>query len=148
MAREAIDARLALLPAESRPLHECGGRSLREDIYAERDNPPFDRVCMDGIAIRSDAFVRGLRRFTLQATQPAGAPALTLSDPESAIEVMTGAMPPRGADCLIPLEEYDVVAGTVSLKDTASGEPYRNVQRRGSDSQPGEPMLKVGTRLC
>jgi molybdopterin molybdotransferase len=147
MAREAIDARLAPLPAESRSLDDCLGRTLREDIYAERDNPPFDRVCMDGIAIRSDAFIRGLRRFTLQATQPAGAPALTLSDPESAIEVMTGAITPRGADCVIPLEEYDVVASTVALKDSASGEPYRNVQRRGSDSQPGVPMLRAGTRL-
>jgi len=147
MAREAIDARLALLPAESRPLSECVGRTLREDIYAERDNPPFDRVCMDGIAIRSDAFGRGLRRFTLQATQPAGAPALTLLSPESAIEVMTGAIMPRGTDCVVPLEEYDVVALTVSLKDTASGEPHRNVQRRGSDSQPGVPMLRSGTRL-
>lgn len=147
MAREAIDARLAVLPVESRPLSECVGRILREDIYAERDNPPFDRVCMDGIAILSEAFLRGLRHFTLQATQPAGAPALTLSGPESAIEVMTGAVTPRGADCIIPLEEYDLVSGTVSLKENASGEPYRNVQRRGSDSEPGVPMLTVGTRL-
>jgi molybdopterin molybdotransferase len=147
MARAAIDARLAPLPAESRPLSECIGRTLREDIYAERDNPPFDRVCMDGIAIRSEAFSGGLRRFTIQATQPAGAPALTLSSPESAIEVMTGAMTPRGTDCVVPLEEYDVVAGAVTLKDVASGEPYRNVQRRGSDSQPGVPMLKTGVVL-
>jgi molybdopterin molybdotransferase len=147
MARAAIDAHLALQPAELRPFHECIGQTLREDIYAERDNPPFDRVCMDGIAIRSDSFVRGLRRFTIQATQPAGAPALTLSSPGGAIEVMTGAITPRGTDCVIPLEEYDVVADTVSLKDTASGEPYRNVQRRGSDSQPGVPMLKTGMRL-
>jgi molybdopterin molybdotransferase len=147
MAREAIDARLTRLPAESRPLNECIGRTLREDIYAERDNPPFDRVCMDGIAIRSDALVRGQRHFTIQATQPAGAPALTLSSPAGAIEVMTGAITPRGTDCVIPLEEYDLVGGTVSLKDTASGEPYRNVQRRGSDSQLGVPMLRIGMRL-
>jgi molybdopterin molybdotransferase len=147
MAREAIDARLARLPDESRPFSECIGQTLREDIYAERDNPPFDRVCMDGIAIRNDAFARGVRRFTIEATQAAGSPALTLSNIEGAIEVMTGAMMPRGADCVIPLEEYDVVAGTVSLKDTASADPYRNVQRRGSDSKPGVPMLKAGTRL-
>ena len=126
---------------------ECSGQILREDVYAERDNPPFDRVCMDGIAIRSDAFVRGVRRFTVEATQAAGSPALTLSGIEGAVEVMTGAMMPRGADCVIALEEYDLVAGTVSLKDLASGEPHRNVQRRGSDSKPGVPMLKAGARL-
>jgi molybdopterin molybdotransferase len=102
---------------------------------------------MDGIAIRSDAFIRGKRRFAMEATQAAGSPALTLSNIEGAVEVMTGAMLPRGTDCVIPLEEYDVVGGTVSLKDNASGELYRNVQRRGSDSKPGVPMLKEGTRL-
>ena len=147
MAREAIDARLAPAPVEVLPLSECVGQILREDVYAERDNPPFDRVCMDGIAIRSEVFGKGVRRFTIEATQAAGAPALTLSGAEAAIEVMTGAMMPRGTDCVIPLEEYDVTAGIVSLKDKASGEPYRNVQRRGSDSQPGVPMLRAGARL-
>jgi molybdopterin molybdotransferase len=56
-------------------------------------------------------------------------------------------MMPRGTDCVIPLEEYDVTGGVVSLKDKVSGEPYRNVQRRGSDSQPGVPMLRAGARL-
>jgi molybdopterin molybdotransferase len=147
MAREAIDARLVRLPAESRPLSESIGQTLREDVYAERDNPPFDRVCMDGIAIRSDAFIRGVRRFTIEATQAAGSPALSLSSLEGAVEVMTGAMMPRGTDCVIPMEEYDEVAGTVSLKDKAAGEPYRNVQRRGSDSKSDVPMLKAGIRL-
>ncbi len=147
MARELIDARLAPAPEERRPLSECIGRTLREDVYAERDNPPFDRVCMDGIALRSEAVGNGLRRFTIEAMQAAGTPSLTLSSPAGAIEVTTGAMMPRGTDCVIPLEEYDVEAGIVSLKDQASVEPYRNVQRRGSDSQPGVPMLKAGTRL-
>ena len=147
MAREAIDARLVRTPAELRPLKECVGQILREDVYAERDNPPFDRVCMDGVAIRSEVLGKGVRRFAIEAMQPAGAPALTLSAPEGAIEVMTGAMIPRGTDCVIPLEEYDAEAGIVTLKDSASGEPYRNVQRRGSDSQPGVPMLRAGIRL-
>lgn len=147
MAQEAIDVRLAPAPAELRRLSECVGHVLREDVYAERDNPPFDRVCMDGIAMRSDAFGKGVRRFTIEAMQAAGTPALTLSGPEGAIEVTTGAMMPRTSDCVIPLEEYDVEAGIVSLRDTASAEPYRNVQRRGSDSQPGVPMLRAGIRL-
>jgi molybdopterin molybdotransferase len=138
---------LAPAPVEVLPLSECVGQILREDVYAERDNPPFDRVCMDGMAIRSEVFGKGVRRFVIEATQAAGAPALTLSGAEAAIEVMTGATMPRGTDCVIPLEEYDVTAGIVSLKDKASGEPYRNVQRRGSDSQPGVPMLRAGARL-
>ncbi len=147
MAREAIDARLAPAPAELRPLSECVGEILRQDVHAERDNPPFDRVCMDGIAVRSEAIAQGIRRFTIAAMQAAGAPALTLARQEGAIEVMTGAIMPRDSDCVIPLEEYDLDAGIVSLKEGVSGEPYRNVQRRGSDSRPGVPMLSAGTRL-
>src|SRR6516225_2288927 len=105
MAFEAIAARLTPLPAESRPLEQCIGQTLRQDVYAERDNPPFDRVCMDGIAIASRA--AGQRTFTIEALQAAGAPAVGVSNPANAIEVMTGAMLPHGTDCVIPSEEYD-----------------------------------------
>lgn len=135
------------LPAESRPLEQCIGQTLREDIYAERDNPPFDRVCMDGIAINSNALARGQRQYPIAGVQPAGSPALRLPSDVVAIEVMTGAMMPIGTDCVIPLEEYDLLDGVVSLKEKAQGEPYRNVQQRGSDSRPGVPMLTTGMRL-
>ncbi|MGH8265769.1 MAG: molybdopterin molybdotransferase MoeA [Steroidobacteraceae bacterium] len=147
MAEAAIDARLTPLPAESRPLEQCIGQTLRQDIYAERDNPPFDRVCMDGIAIDSTAFGRGVRRYLIEATQAAGSPALTLANCEHAVEVMTGAILPHGTDCVIPLEEYAVADGIVSLNTDVVGKAYRNVQRRGADSQPGVAMLKAGTVL-
>jgi molybdopterin molybdotransferase len=147
MAQEAIAAELAPSPIESRALEQCIGQTLREDIYAERDNPPFDRVCMDGIAIDSAALAGGTRRYLIQAVQAAGSPALELAGADRAIEVMTGAIMPRGADCVIPMEEYDVSDGVVSLRAQAVGEPYRNVQRRGEDSRPGVPMLRAGTRL-
>jgi len=60
---------------------------------------------MDGVAITSDAFQRGVRRFTLQATQGAGVEPLRLQDGDHAIEVMTGAKIPRESDLVVPLEE-------------------------------------------
>jgi molybdopterin molybdotransferase len=120
---------------------------LRQDIYAERDNPPFDRVCMDGIAVDSAAVMGGLRRLAIEATQQAGTPAASLLHKDRAIEIMTGSMLPRGTDCVIPLEEYTLIDEVASLKDDSVAKPYRNVQRRGSDSQPGVPMLKTGTVL-
>jgi molybdopterin molybdotransferase len=147
MAQEAIDARVTPLPAETRPLAQCIGQTLREEIYAERDNPPFDRVGMDGIAVSAAAASKDQRRFRIEATQAAGAPPLTLSNPENAIEVMTGAMLPRGTDCVIPLEEYALADGVASLQSGVRSDLFRNVQRRGADSQPGVPMLRAGTRL-
>jgi molybdopterin molybdotransferase len=147
LAQAAIDARITVLPAEVRALRQCLGQTLRQDVYAERDNPPFDRVCMDGIAIDSAALARGVRRYSIEAMQPAGAPALTLNAPEHAVEVMTGAILPRGTDCVIPLEEYELREGVASLKADVQGPAFRNVQRRGEDSQPGVPMLRAGMRL-
>jgi molybdopterin molybdotransferase len=148
MAQQAIEARVTALPIEVRPLERCIGQILRQNVFAERDNPPFDRVCMDGIAVSSAVAGRGVRQYVIEATQAAGSPVLTLSKAENAIEVMTGAMLPRGTDCVIPLEEYDEVSsGVFLLKAGISTEAYRNVQRRGSDSEPGVPLLTEGTRL-
>ena len=58
MADEAIASQLPAFELEERPLEQCIGQTLRQDIFAERDNPPFDRVCMDGIAIDSAAVGR------------------------------------------------------------------------------------------
>jgi molybdopterin molybdotransferase len=135
------------LPAERRPLRQCIGRILRQDVEAERDNPPFDRVCMDGVAVASNAFTGGIRQFQIQATQAAGAVPLTLVAQGMAIEAMTGAVLPHGTDCVIPLEEYELTDGVLTLNAEATAEPWRNVQRRGSDSKPGVPMLTIGMRL-
>ena len=146
-AEEAIAAEIRPLPAESRPLEACIGAVLREDVYPERDNPPFDRVCMDGIAIAGGALRSGIRRFALEAIQPAGSPPLALCGAEQAIEVMTGAVLPRGADCVIPLEEYTVADGCALLAEGIDARPFRNVQRRGADGRRGVPMLRTGSRL-
>src|SRR5258708_17473997 len=99
LAEEAINSRLTCLPIESLPLTQCVGGTLRENIYAERDAPPYDRVYMDGIAVDSEQLRRGLRRFQIQATQAAGSPAPQLASREKALEGMTGAVRPLAADC-------------------------------------------------
>ena len=42
------------------------GRVLKEDIRADRDFPPFDRVCMDGITVSYTAFLSGKRKFKIE----------------------------------------------------------------------------------
>jgi len=148
MAEAAIEHRMPRLPDELRPLERCLGQTLRQDVEAERENPPFDRVCMDGIAVCSEPQEVGARDYRVEGTQAAGMPAMALVNPKAAIEVMTGAVLPSGANCVIPLEEYDLVDGIAQVKANVPRETYRNVQRRGSDSRPGAPMLRSGTRLA
>jgi molybdopterin molybdotransferase len=147
LAEEAINSRLTCLPIESLPLLQCVGATLRENIYAERDQPPFDRVTMDGIAIASDSAAHGLRSFRIQGTQAAGAPALKLERKDCAIEVMTGATLPAGCDCVIPVENLDIVDGCAALKASSVTTPYHNVHRRGADSRQGALLLESGTLL-
>jgi molybdopterin molybdotransferase len=148
MAEAAIAAEMSPFEIEERSLEQSIGQTLRQDIFAERDNPPFDRVCMDGIAIDSGAALgRGIRRFAIRGSQAAGVPPLVLSSPDDAIEVMTGAVLPGGTDCVIPQEEYEPSDGAACLRPRVAAAPYRNVQRRGEDSQPGVAMLRAGVRL-
>jgi molybdopterin molybdotransferase len=147
LAEEAIYSRLTCLPIESLPLTQCVGGTLRENIYAERDQPPFDRIAMDGIAVDSEALRRGVKRFRIQGVQAAGAPQLRLGNLGDAFEVMTGAILPLGCDCVIPVEQLAVADGFATLTAAVSSSPYSNVDRRGNHSRQGTLLLEAGTLL-
>jgi molybdopterin molybdotransferase len=146
-ADELIGQHLKSLPIESLPLAQCAGAILRENIYAERDQPPFDRVAMDGIAVDSAAVQRGSRRLLIQATQGAGDPPLTLEQGTNCIEVMTGSIIPVGCDGVVPVEQITVRNGEAELSSELTIEPWQNIHRRGTDSRQGTLLLAAGTRL-
>ena len=142
-----ISENLRCLPIESLPLVQCSGAVLRENIYGERDQPPFDRVAMDGIALDSSAVRAGQRSFAIEAVQAAGDPQLTLGQRSGCIEAMTGAMLPVGCDSVVPVEDIAVASGIARLNDGVSIEAWDNVHRRGTDSRQGALLLEAGTRL-
>ena len=142
-----IGQHLSCLPIESLPLAQCFGAVLRENIYAERDHPPYDRVDMDGVALASHAVSAGARSFRIQATQAAGDAPLTLAADADCIEVMTGAVLPAGCDSVVPVEELAMASGHAGLAANLRVEPWQNVRRRGSDTREGTLLLSVGQRL-
>jgi molybdopterin molybdotransferase len=142
-----IGQHLQCLPIESLPLAQCAGAVLRENVYAERDQPPFDRVAMDGVALESRVVSAGTRSFRIQATQAAGDAPLTLGTPADCIEVMTGAVLPSGCDSVVAFEELAIAHGHASLAAQARVEPWQNVHRRGSDTRQGTLLLSAGQRL-
>ena len=146
-ADRLISENLRCLPIESLPLVQCSGAVLRENIYGERDQPPFDRIAMDGIAIDSSAVGAGLRSFRIEAVQAAGDAPLSLAERTGCIEAMTGAMLPTGCDTVVPVEEITVSSGIARLKDGALVAAWNNVHRRGSDSRQGALLLEAGTRM-
>jgi molybdopterin molybdotransferase len=146
-ADELIAQHLTCLPIESLPLAQCAGAVLRENVYAERDQPPFDRVTMDGIALDSRAVRDGARRLRIQAMQAAGDPPLTLAGRDQCIEVMTGTVLPAGCDAVVPVERIAVRDGQAELAPDAAVTPDENVHRRGTDTRQGSLLLAAGTRL-
>src|SRR4051812_50227674 len=106
-AETLIEQHLTCLPIESLPLTQAAGAVLRENVYAERDQPPFDRVAMDGIALIASSVTGSGARLRVAGSQAAGDPPQTLIDPASCIEIMTGAMLPRGCDAVVPIEQVE-----------------------------------------
>jgi len=144
-AEAAIHSHVQVLPAQLTALTDLAGAILREPIAAARDQPPFDRVMMDGIAIATgDA---GRRDFRIAGTQAAGSRQMLLASPDACFEVMTGAVLPHGCDAVIPVENITITAGVARLADHVTPVLDMNIHRRGIDCRAGTPLLEAGIRL-
>ena len=146
-AEALIAARMPRRPVERTPIGLATGRILAEAVAAERDQPPFDRVTMDGIAIASAAWHDGRRVFPVQGIQAAGEPAQTCRSPDVCIRVMTGAVRPAGTDAVIPIERVRLEDDTAHIDNTASVSAGRFIHARGTDRRQGETVLEPGVRL-
>lgn len=129
------------------PLRAAAGRVLAQDIATDQDQPPFDRVAMDGIAIRCEDWHGGTREFRILRTQGAGVAPLPLLGAGNCVEIMTGAVLPPGADAVIPVERLRVVAGVACVDEGANPAVGVNIHARGSDQVAGAVVLRAGMRL-
>jgi len=145
-AEGLIARNLPTLPIESLPVGHCAGAVLRENVYAERDQPPFDRVAMDGIAVNSSAAIAGAR-LRIQGTQAAGDAPLTLVCAGDCIEIMTGAMLPAGCDAVVPVERISVEGGVAQIADDIAVTAGQNIHARASDQRQGALLLESGMKL-
>lgn len=137
---------LLTLPAETISLHDALGRVLRQSVRADRDFPPFDRVSMDGIGIRFADFEAGNRTFQVVGMQRAGQEQQTLSEPDTCLEVMTGAMLPIGVDAVIRYEDVTIARGTATI-NLDKLEQGQNIHARATDRRAGNDLLTPGTRI-
>lgn len=146
-ARQAILSSIAVVDTETVDCTAAAGRVLRQRVMAERDQPPFDRVMMDGIALKHTSLAGGTRRFRVQEAQHAGDPAASLADDASCIEIMTGATLPQGADCIVPVERIRIENGVAEVEAGYLPERLQFVHARGSDYRRGSEVLAPGCLL-
>ncbi|MGH8496798.1 MAG: molybdopterin molybdotransferase MoeA [Gammaproteobacteria bacterium] len=133
--------------AELIPIDNAAGRVLREKIRADRDQPAFDRVTMDGIAFAFADWQQGGFEFEVSGTQAAGRAPLERTRSRQCFEVMTGAALPRGCDCVVPVEQIAMHEGRARLRSDVEPTRLQFVHRRGSDYREGACLLKPGSTL-
>ncbi|RSK37452.1 molybdopterin molybdotransferase MoeA [Hymenobacter metallilatus] len=139
------------LPSEYLSLPLAAGRILREDLRADRDFPPFNRVAMDGMALRYAALAAGQTEFRIESTQFAGQPPVPAQDAAAAVEIMTGAALPSNLDTVIRYEDLTFRTddagqrwGTVQVPAPHAG---HNVHTQAADRHRGDLLVPAGTRL-
>ncbi len=131
---------------ESVALENSHGRILKENIRADRDMPPFDRVSMDGIAINFDSFKNGKRSFPIEGIQAAGSKQLSLNHKDHCFEAMTGAMLPSGTDTIIPYELIQIADGVAKL-NVEDVHYFQNIHKKGLDRKKDELLISVNSEI-
>ena len=142
-AMKIVHANLGNWGIEEISLDQSLGRILREEIVADRDFPPFNRVTMDGIGLNFDEFEKGKRVFQINGMAPAGVLQKELKNPSFCLEVMTGASVPKGIDVVVRYEDLEIKDGkaTVMLSNLTRNQ---NIHFKGSDRHQGAVILSPG----
>ncbi|MBT5901965.1 MAG: molybdopterin molybdotransferase MoeA [Opitutaceae bacterium] len=135
------------------PIEDCGiahahGRILRAPIVADRPMPAFDRVTMDGYAVKAADWASS-PTSPLQVTgfQAAGMIAHSLTTPASVIEIATGAVLSDGADAIVPYEDIEREGDQIRLREGAPCIAGQNIHRCGSDCATGKKLVPTGVML-
>jgi molybdopterin molybdotransferase len=142
-AEKLILAQLRNYGNETVPFEQAQGKVLAEDIKADRDLPPFNRVTMDGIAINFKAIKGGINTFRIKATQAAGDEPVEIDEPNECIEIMTGAVLPASADTIIRYEDVEIKDGLAGI-DAEGIKQGQNIHVRGIDKKLGEVLASAG----
>jgi molybdopterin molybdotransferase len=131
---------------EEIPFIKSVGRILKEEIVADRDFPPFNRVSMDGIAIDFQQFKNGQRAFTVEGIQAAGSEQISLQDAESCIEVMTGAVLPNNANTVIRYEDITIENGVATINTNAVNDG-QNIHNKAKDGKFDDILIYQNTKI-
>ncbi|SHJ00534.1 molybdopterin molybdotransferase [Arenibacter nanhaiticus] len=126
-------------------LKDAIGRVLAEDIFADRNFPPFNRATKDGIAINFEVFNQGQKVFKIQDVLAAGMPPIPLKDTTNCIEIMTGAMVPFNIDTVIMYEDLEIDNGLATIvKPPKKGQ---DIHIEGSDQKKGDLILPKSIKI-
>lgn len=135
-------------------LDQSLGRVLAEDIFADRDYPPFNRASMDGYALRCIDFENGIKEFRCIQTVFAGQICNHALKSGECFKIMTGAAVPETADIIIRIEDSFSVNKEKGSKISFDAQifngklkKFQNIAVQGQDSLANTLVLPKGTRI-
>ncbi len=131
------------LDSERVPVEEALGRVLAEDVRSDLDMPPFDKSAMDGYACRRADLKKEL---TVVEWIPAGYTPTRTIGPGQCAKIMTGAVVPEGADCVV-MVEYTETPTPKTMRFTAT-DTRNNICMLGEDMRKGDRVLEKGTMIA
>lgn len=144
-----VDERAAPLAGEAVSLDDAHGRVLARSVVSPIDVPGFDRAAMDGFALRGEETTGAgdyqPLEFTLVGESLPGRPWPGTLAAGQAVQIMTGAPLPAGADAVVPAEYAQQSGARVEV--TTAVPPARNVGRQGEDIRAGAEVLAARRRL-
>lgn len=130
-----------------KPIEDCLGFILAEDLVADRDFPPFDRVMMDGICVNYHL----QKEWPVESIVFAGEKKAQLMNDSAAIEIMTGAALPTNCTTVIKIEDLTFFEKEnikwVKLRDDVSVEHQQFIHFQGMDTPKGEIIVSQKTLL-
>ncbi len=147
-ARRIVEEQASSLVAarsETVPLLDSPGRVLAEEICADRDFPPFPRSTRDGYAVRA-ADVHGVpvELKVVDEVRAGDFRNVTVAAGE-AVEIMTGAPVPVGADAVVMVEYTAREGDRVAIQRAVA--PGENVVAQGAEARAGDVLLARGYRM-
>ena len=149
-ALASIESHVQPGPTESVPLAEALGRVLAQPIDSDIDSPPFDKALMDGFAVRADDLADGTARLTVVEEVTAGQVASKTVASGQAIQIMTGAPMPDGADAVVRVEDTqtenngDQVLVSIDTQPVTAGQ---DMIRQATSMRRGDTVMPAGRQL-
>ncbi len=133
------------LPKEKVSLFESLGRTLAEDVKADRDNPALALSAMDGYAVKSSNIREIPAVLKVVGESRAGIPFKGEVKEGEAVRIFTGAPVPKGANAVVPVEFTEEKDGKVKVSRYFP--EGANVRERGEDFKEGEVLVERGTLI-
>ncbi|MFB2119543.1 molybdopterin molybdotransferase MoeA [Parapedobacter sp. 2B3] len=142
-AEEIIQSQTRDYGTVSVPYTDSLGRVLAENLFTDRDLPPFNRATVDGIAMAYHAYAEGQRTFKISAVQAAGETPAAIRSASECIEIMTGAALDHSVDTVVRYEDIAVAGGAATVKGIEIKQ-RQNVHFRGKDKKEGDAVADAG----